>query len=325
MKKMVKKTECANCGSAEGLNRKDLSACKGCYEVSYCSVPCQLQHWKQRPGGHQLTCARKDKTSQLTMEEGAAKLVKDSESRRAAAATSSECAICLEELPRNRRLCEQLGCGHIFCQECWLKHQAEWIGSLNALNAGSIDEVSSAGLRCPLCRAWHGPQRTSWAGSATKSASTVQSELAEVFSKLSASDRERIQGKPNWFDKTADELVDQALGYMYQCQFADAPVHDELKFMDACRRAAQAAGQRGSSLQCLDNALKELRKLINTAPPDGKSEGGIVLTADVHRLVAEAIMSTLIVHTVQDSLRHYGGPGVWMAFITRWMATLGLA
>ena len=29
-----------------------LSACSRCHLVSYCSKPCQVQYWKQKPGGH---------------------------------------------------------------------------------------------------------------------------------------------------------------------------------------------------------------------------------------------------------------------------------
>ena len=76
---------CANCGAQEDPPGTALSACARCHLVFYCSKPCQVLHWKQKPAGHKQIC--------ITNEE---RRPTDAEIKQATEPLKGEsCAICL--------------------------------------------------------------------------------------------------------------------------------------------------------------------------------------------------------------------------------------
>ena len=126
--------ECAYCGTQEGDDDTKLLTCARCGLVAYCSAPCQIQHWKRKPGGHKEFC--------LTPEERRPAELK-TESRPAEGASFSrtedtrdagdECVICFDVLASSASCI--LPCSHIFHAAC-------------------VDRLRSLGIdkACPMCR-----------------------------------------------------------------------------------------------------------------------------------------------------------------------------
>mmetsp|Transcript_48713 Transcript_48713/g.96442 ORF Transcript_48713/g.96442 Transcript_48713/m.96442 type:complete len:192 (+) Transcript_48713:450-1025(+) len=188
-------------------------------------------------------------------------------------------------------------------------------------------DIASGGLRCPVCRSWHGPQLVHPFADRSDSseASPAQKKLAKSFANLSASGQKKFktQEQQAWFGESASNLVQQALGYMYQCQFDDAPVKDEIKFINASISAAHKAGQRDPALRDLDAVLTKLRSHMETTEEDAAGRGTPIPEALLCN-TRESVLAVLKIHTEQPGLEQYGGSGTWSPHIFRWMSTLGI-
>ena len=112
--------ECANCGSKS--KGRVLSKCSRCKKTSYCSKPCQAQHWSA-VGGHKKFCLLSIKRSPDEF------LIVPSED-------GAKCVICQENLFDSFEKDLVLPCTHVFHAECiW-----------NLCGSGG-------NFACPLCRA----------------------------------------------------------------------------------------------------------------------------------------------------------------------------
>ena len=65
---------CGNCGALEDPSDAALSACARCHLVFYCSKPCQVQHWKQKPAGHKQFCLTPEERQPADAEDDKSKL-----------------------------------------------------------------------------------------------------------------------------------------------------------------------------------------------------------------------------------------------------------
>ena len=143
---------CGNCGALEDPPDTTLSACARCHLVSYCSKPCQAQHWRQKPGGHKQFCVTPEErrpecaqsgqnetepTPGMTKPHGFPAPV-------STPAKCDECAICLEPLDPSSSDCCTLPCSHAFHIPC-----------VEGLRSFGIKQV------CPMCRAELPPGRSS--------------------------------------------------------------------------------------------------------------------------------------------------------------------
>ena len=134
---------CANGGVLEDPSITTLSACARCHLASYCSEPCQAQHWKQKLAGHKQFCVtpeeRRPGAAQADQSEtiptpGMTKAHEFS----APVSTSTkcdECAIFFESLDSSSADCCALLCAHFFYVPC-------------------AEELRSFGIKqvCPMCR-----------------------------------------------------------------------------------------------------------------------------------------------------------------------------
>ena len=135
---------CANCGALDDPPDTTLSACARCHLVFYCSRPCQVQHWKQKPAGHKQFCVtpeeRRPAAVQCEEDETNSTLgTKELDPSTEPASIPSrddECAICLEPLNASSAGCCTLPCSHVFHVLC-----------AEGLRSFGIAQV------CPMCRA----------------------------------------------------------------------------------------------------------------------------------------------------------------------------
>ena len=117
---------CANCGALEDPSDMPLSACSRCHIVSYCSKPCQANHWKQKPGGHKQFCVTPDERRPGAAQPDRNPSVpttgmvqaNDFPEPISTRAKCDECAICLEPLdPSSTGDCTHR-CSHAFHVPC---------------------------------------------------------------------------------------------------------------------------------------------------------------------------------------------------------------
>eukprot|EP00614_Pseudopedinella_elastica_P006137 CAMPEP_0172603112 /NCGR_PEP_ID=MMETSP1068-20121228/23311_1 /TAXON_ID=35684 /ORGANISM="Pseudopedinella elastica, Strain CCMP716" /LENGTH=592 /DNA_ID=CAMNT_0013404727 /DNA_START=649 /DNA_END=2429 /DNA_ORIENTATION=+ len=117
---------CANCDALDDLPGTPLSACARCQLVFYCSKPCEVQPWEQKPGGHKQFCvtpeerrpaAAQPEQSESKPTPGIPKSQVGS-AKMSTPAKCDECAICLESLDPSSASCCTLPCSHVLHVLC---------------------------------------------------------------------------------------------------------------------------------------------------------------------------------------------------------------
>lgn len=220
----------------------------------------------------------------------------------AARQSTADCAICLESListgsNKKKSKVETLGCGHRFHKACWKKHVEAHIETIVA----TAGEKATMGARCPICKAWHGHN--------------------------AAYDETLLSRRP-WHTKSAAELMDQMLGYVYQSRWQDAGkdpgIAEERAFIDEHIRLVQGSIQAGR-VSGLDAALVRFRETIVSKQGQDLSDKDL----DEIERFGDAFLACCIVHVMPGQ----GPTGAkckkedkaYSPYVHRFMETMGLA
>lgn len=183
-----------------------------------------------RAGVQTIIGARPINLKVLTVEEDAVKSGLHRADAALRSSLESGCPICLEDF-KPESLLHKFGCGHVVHSACWSAHSMKH----GAEFISSRGQGGQSGARCPVCNAWDGP--------------TLGRE------------------KP-WYERTANELLVMALGYIFQSRWQavgeDRSAEEEVAFIADRVRLAKAAGQYDGSLAGLTSTLARIRMIMQS-------------------------------------------------------------